>query len=133
MHWEDDGRFVIDLPQDLSPGAYTIALAIFLDGNSLLPSARLLRCASASGARRARKDVLMQGSVRAKSTASPKACARPTRSPDRHGPKGRGAIFEHREAAPPAAVLKRGRVEARARPLPARPDHRSLSCQGNRR
>jgi hypothetical protein len=43
MHWEDDGRFVIDLPQDLSPGAYTVALAIFLDGNSLLPSARLLR------------------------------------------------------------------------------------------
>jgi hypothetical protein len=27
----------------LSPGAYTVALAIFLDGNSLLPSARLLR------------------------------------------------------------------------------------------
>ena len=43
MHWEDDGRFVIDLPQELSPGAYTVALAIFLDGNSLLPSARLLR------------------------------------------------------------------------------------------
>jgi hypothetical protein len=43
MHWQDDGRFVIDLPQDLSPGQYTVALAIFLDGNSLLPSAKLLR------------------------------------------------------------------------------------------
>jgi hypothetical protein len=43
MHWQDDSRFVIDLPQDLSPGQYTVALAIFLDGNSLLPSAKLLR------------------------------------------------------------------------------------------
>jgi hypothetical protein len=42
MDWQDDGRFVIDLPQDLEPGAYTVALAVFLDGNSLLPSAELV-------------------------------------------------------------------------------------------
>ena len=43
MQWEDDGRFVIDLPQGLPPGEYTVVLAVFLDGNSLLPSTRLLR------------------------------------------------------------------------------------------
>ena len=43
MRWEDDGRFVIDLPQDLPPGEYTVALAIFLDGNSLRPSAEVVR------------------------------------------------------------------------------------------
>jgi hypothetical protein len=43
MQWGDDGRFVIDLPQGLPPGEYTVALAVFLDGNSLLPSTRLLR------------------------------------------------------------------------------------------
>jgi hypothetical protein len=43
MRWEDDGRFVIDLPQGLQPGEYTVVLGVFLDGNSLLPSARLLR------------------------------------------------------------------------------------------
>jgi hypothetical protein len=43
MRWRDDGRFVVDLPQGLQPGQYTVALAVFLDGNSLLPSTRLLR------------------------------------------------------------------------------------------
>ena len=43
MRWEDDGRFVVDLPQALRPGQYTVVAAIFLDGNSLHPSARLLR------------------------------------------------------------------------------------------
>jgi hypothetical protein len=43
MQWEDDGRFVIDLPRGLPPGEYTVVLAVFLDGNSLLPSTRLLR------------------------------------------------------------------------------------------
>ena len=43
MQWEDDGRFVVDLPQGLQPGEHTLAMAVFLDGNSLLPSARLLR------------------------------------------------------------------------------------------
>jgi hypothetical protein len=42
MRWEGDGRFVVDLPQGLRPGEYTVLLAVFLDGNSLLPSARLL-------------------------------------------------------------------------------------------
>jgi hypothetical protein len=43
MRWEDDGRFVIDLPPGLQPGEHRVALAVFLDGNSLLPSTRLLR------------------------------------------------------------------------------------------
>jgi len=40
MHWGDDGRFTVDLPERLPPGDYTINLAIFLDGNSMVPSAR---------------------------------------------------------------------------------------------
>jgi hypothetical protein len=43
MDWQDDGRFVIELPQDLAPGQYTVVLAVFLDGNSLLPSAEVMR------------------------------------------------------------------------------------------
>ncbi|MGH6915541.1 MAG: hypothetical protein ACREH3_17780, partial [Geminicoccales bacterium] len=43
MDWEDDGRFVIDLPQGLEPGLYTVVLAIFLDGNSLHPSTEVVR------------------------------------------------------------------------------------------
>jgi hypothetical protein len=43
MRWEDDGRFVIDLSPGLQPGEHRVALAVFLDGNSLLPSTRLLR------------------------------------------------------------------------------------------
>jgi hypothetical protein len=43
MDWQDDGRFVIELPQDLAPGRYTVVLAVFLDGNSLLPSAEVVR------------------------------------------------------------------------------------------
>jgi len=43
MHWEDDGRFTITLPERLPPGEYTVNLAIFLDGNSMVPSARSLR------------------------------------------------------------------------------------------
>ncbi|MEX0591446.1 MAG: hypothetical protein WD207_10185 [Xanthobacteraceae bacterium] len=43
MHWGEDGRFTIDLPQRLPPGQYTVNLAIFLDGNSLVPSAKSLR------------------------------------------------------------------------------------------
>lgn len=40
MHWEEDGRFTVDLPERLPPGDYTINLGIFLDGNSMVPSAR---------------------------------------------------------------------------------------------
>jgi hypothetical protein len=43
MQWRDDGVFAIKLPERLSPGQYTILLAVFLDGNSLLPSAKVLR------------------------------------------------------------------------------------------
>ena len=43
MHWENDGRFTIDLPERLPPGEYTVNLAIFLDGNSMVPSAKSLR------------------------------------------------------------------------------------------
>jgi len=43
MRWEDDGRFVIDLPRSLEPGRYTVVLAIFLDGNSLHPPAEVVR------------------------------------------------------------------------------------------
>src|SRR5262245_56174836 len=43
MHWEDDGRFTIKLPKRLAPGEYTVNLAIFLDGNSMTPSAKSLR------------------------------------------------------------------------------------------
>src|SRR5262245_3354577 len=43
MHWEDDGRFTIRLPERLPPGEYTVNLAVFLDGNSMAPSARSLR------------------------------------------------------------------------------------------
>ena len=43
MRWEDDGRFVINLPQSLEPGQYTVVLAIFLDGNSLHPPAEVVR------------------------------------------------------------------------------------------
>jgi hypothetical protein len=42
MAWQPDGRFTIDLPQDLPPGEYTVILAVFLDGNAVEPSARIL-------------------------------------------------------------------------------------------
>jgi hypothetical protein len=43
MQWREDGRFTIALPERLPAGEYTVNLAIFLDGNSMLPSARSLR------------------------------------------------------------------------------------------
>ena len=43
MHWRDNGNFTIDLPERLPPGEYTVNLAIFLDGNSTVPSAKTLR------------------------------------------------------------------------------------------
>jgi hypothetical protein len=42
MHWREDGLFTIDLPRDLPAGGYTVTLAIFLDGNTIEPSARTL-------------------------------------------------------------------------------------------
>jgi len=43
MRWEEDGRFTIALPGRLPPGLYTIVVAVFLDGNSMLPSTEMLR------------------------------------------------------------------------------------------
>jgi hypothetical protein len=42
MQWAEDGHFAIDLPQQLPPGDYALILGIFLDGNALQPSARVL-------------------------------------------------------------------------------------------
>ena len=42
MQWREDGQFAIDLPEQLSPGQYTVILAVFLDGNALQPSVRML-------------------------------------------------------------------------------------------
>ena len=43
MQWREDGHFAIKLPEHLRPGQYTVVLAIFLDGNSMLLSAKILR------------------------------------------------------------------------------------------
>ncbi len=43
MHWADDGRFHIQLPDGLAPGPYTVVLGIFLDGNAVQPSAKVMR------------------------------------------------------------------------------------------
>jgi hypothetical protein len=43
MHWREDGLFTIDLPQGLPPGEHSVTLAIFLDGNTIEPSARTLQ------------------------------------------------------------------------------------------
>ena len=42
MQWGEDGQFAIELPEGLPPGQYTVVLGIFLDGNSLQPSTRIL-------------------------------------------------------------------------------------------
>ena len=43
MQWKEDGQFVIKLPDSLTPGQYTVILGIFLDGNALEPSAKVIR------------------------------------------------------------------------------------------
>ena len=43
MRWRKDGSFVVDLPDRLVPGGYTVLVAIFLDGNSVTPSAKVFR------------------------------------------------------------------------------------------
>jgi hypothetical protein len=43
MEWKADGLFAIKLPADLPEGQYTVMLGIFLDGNALDPSAKVLR------------------------------------------------------------------------------------------
>ena len=42
MQWREDGHFSIELPEGLPPGQYTVVLGIFLDGNSLQPSTRIV-------------------------------------------------------------------------------------------
>ena len=42
LNWQGDDRLAIALSDDLAPGRYTIAVAVFLDGNSLTPSLGLL-------------------------------------------------------------------------------------------
>lgn len=43
MQWQGDDRFRVELPNDLPPGGYTILVAVYLDGNSLMPSTGMLR------------------------------------------------------------------------------------------
>jgi hypothetical protein len=43
MSWGEDGSFTVNIPDRLPPGQYTVILAVFLDGNSMLPSAKIVR------------------------------------------------------------------------------------------
>jgi hypothetical protein len=43
MTWEPDHSFRVTLPELLPPGNYAALLGIFLDGNALLPSTRIIR------------------------------------------------------------------------------------------
>jgi hypothetical protein len=43
MQWGEDGHFTVDLPDRLPPGRYSVILALFLDGNSMLPSVEIVR------------------------------------------------------------------------------------------
>lgn len=42
MQWREDGHFGVKLPEPLPPGQYTLVLGIFLDGNFLQPSAKIV-------------------------------------------------------------------------------------------
>jgi len=42
MQWAEDGHFAIKLPEDLPPGQYTAMLGIFLDGNAVHPSTKIV-------------------------------------------------------------------------------------------
>ncbi len=43
MRWLEDGRFALALPDRLPGGNYAALVAVFLDGNSLLPSTKMIR------------------------------------------------------------------------------------------
>jgi hypothetical protein len=43
MQWAEDGHFAIKLPEDLPTGQYTAILGIFLDGNAVQPSTKIVR------------------------------------------------------------------------------------------
>ena len=49
MHWSEDGSFDIRLPDSLPPGNYTVIVGVFLDGNALHPSARIVRVRVGAG------------------------------------------------------------------------------------
>jgi hypothetical protein len=51
MHWAEDGRFDIQLPRDLPPGEYAALLGVFLDGNALQPSTKIVRFRLGAAAR----------------------------------------------------------------------------------
>ena len=42
MQWAEDGHFAIKLPQDLPPGQYTALFGIFLDGNAVHASTKIV-------------------------------------------------------------------------------------------
>jgi hypothetical protein len=42
MQWAEDGHFAIKLPEDLPAGQYTAILGIFLDGNAVQPSTKIV-------------------------------------------------------------------------------------------
>ena len=43
MRWAGDERFVVELPEEMPPGRYTILVAVYLGGNSLTPSTGMFR------------------------------------------------------------------------------------------
>jgi len=51
MQWLEDGRFALALPAGLPSGDYAALVAVFLDGNSLMPSTRTLHFRLAEGER----------------------------------------------------------------------------------
>jgi hypothetical protein len=50
MQWKEDGQFAITLPEGLPAGRYTVILGIFLDGNAVEPSAKVMRVRVSAGA-----------------------------------------------------------------------------------
>jgi len=43
MAWQGDDRFLVELPEDMPPGRYAVLAAVYLDGNALAPSTRIVR------------------------------------------------------------------------------------------
>jgi hypothetical protein len=52
MDWKEDGQFAVRLPEGLAPGDYTVILGVFLDGNAVDPSAKVLRVRVGAGGTR---------------------------------------------------------------------------------
>jgi hypothetical protein len=51
LHWREDGQFDFRLPDNLPAGEYTVMLGIFLDGNAVQPSAKVVRVRVGGGDR----------------------------------------------------------------------------------